>query len=381
MTGPVPSDRRAATARDLRTLRARRLVRRLLLGVGLPTLLAAVYYGAVITPQYESVSSFTVQTADGPAAPQLELLFASVPGNGGRDARLVQEHVQSRDMLRHLVEEHGFLAHYQDGEIDVFSRLPADAASETLYDYYRDKVTVDFDSASGILTLTVRAFDAENAERFSRAILAKSEAMVNRLAERARSDQTALARRELERAEERLAAARQAVAEAQGDQTELDPTRSAAALYELRARIEGELASARAELSALSATMPRTDPQVVAQRRRVAVLERQLEEQAERLAGEDAASVRAAIARFEPLAAEKEFAERAYASALASLEVARVEAARQHRYLATISGPSRSDEPSHPDVLWSILTALVLSFAGLGIGTLLIASVREHANV
>ncbi|HJL47558.1 MAG TPA: hypothetical protein RMG45_17020, partial [Polyangiaceae bacterium LLY-WYZ-15_(1-7)] len=79
--------------------------------------------------------------------------------------------------------------------------------------------------------------------------------------------------------------------------------------------------------------------------------------------------------------AEKEFAERAYASAVTSLEMARVEAARQHRYLATISGPSRSDEPSHPNVLWSILTVLVLSFAGLGIGTLLVASVREHANV
>ena len=47
--------------------------------------------------------------------------------------------------------------------------------------------------------------------------------------------------------------------------------------------------------------MPRGSPEVVAQRRRVAALERQLAEQSERLTGEDAASLRESIARFEPL--------------------------------------------------------------------------------
>ena len=104
-------------------------------------------------------------------------------------------------------------------------------------------------------------------------------------------------------------------------------------------------------------------------------------DQNERLAGESGASLRAAITRFEPLMVEKEFAERAYASALASLELARVDAARQHRYLVTLTGPSDPSDATHPNVLWSILTFLVFSLAAMGIGTLLIASVREHANV
>ena len=369
------------TVKELRKLRARRLVRRLGLGVVLPTVLAALYYGVLDTPEYESVSSFTVQAADGPAAPQLELIFASVPGNAGRDALLVQEHVLSRDMLTYLVDEHGFRDHFGDESVDFTSRLSADLGSEELHEYYLDQVEVDYDNSSGLLRLRVRAFDAESAKRFSQAILDQSEAMVNALAERARDDRIALAQAELDRAEARLSEARQALTEAQSEGSDLNPVQSAEALYALRGQLEGQLASARAELSAIRSTAPSGSPEIVAQQRRVRALERQVEDQNERLAGESGASLRAAISRFEPLVVEKEFAERAYASALSSLEMARVDAARQHRYLVTLAGPSEPTEATYPNVLWSTLTFLILCLAGMGIGTLLIASVREHANV
>jgi capsular polysaccharide transport system permease protein len=369
------------TVRELRRLRARRLVRRLGLGVVLPTILATLYYGVLVTPKYESVSSFTVQSADAPAAPQLELIFASVPGNAGRDAQLVREHALSRDMLDHLIENHGFVEHYADESVDFMSRLDPSDGSEAVHEYYLEHFECEYDSAAGLLKLRVLAFDADSAQRFAQAILDKSEAMVNDLSARARTDRTALAQEELERAEGRLAAARTALTEAQSEGEELDPVQSAAALYELRAQLEAQLASARAELSALRGTSATGSPEMVAQQRRVSALRRQLEDQNERLAGESGASLRAAISRFEPLVVEKEFAERAYASALSSLEMARVDAARQHRYLVTLADPSHPSDATHPNVLWSVLTFLVLCFAVMGIGTLLVASVREHANV
>lgn len=369
------------TVRELRRLRARRLVRRLGLGVVLPTVLASFYYGVLVTPQYESVSAFTVQAADAPAAPQLELLFASVPGNAGRDAQLVREHALSRDMLQHLIDEHGFIEHYADDSVDFVSRLDPSSGSEEIHDYYLEHFEVEYDSAAGLLKLRVLAFDAESARRFAQAILDKSESMVNDLSARARTDRTALAQEELERAEARLSAARAALTEAQSEGSELDPVQSAAALYSTRAQLETELASARAELSAIRGTSASGSPELIAQQRRVSALQRQLDEQNERLAGESGASLRAAISRFEPLVVEKEFAERAYASALSSLEMARIDAARQHRYLVTLADPSQPSDATHPNVLWSVLTFLVLCFAVMGIGTLLIASVREHANV
>lgn len=382
MTGPLPAERRSNTAKDLRRLRARRLVTRLSLGVVLPTALAAVYVGLVATPEYESVSSFTIQSADGVGASSVELLFAAMPGSSaGRDVLLVQEHVRSRAMMQHLVDEHGWLPHYTADSIDAVNRLASDATLEERYEHFLDKVRVEHDTQSGTLTLLVKAYDTESAKRFADAILAASESMVNTLAQRAREDRIELARAELSRAEARLSTARTAVLEAQNAGAELNPMASAAAILELRGELEAELARARAELSAMRSTYAPSAPEVVQQQQRVRALERQLDAQRARLAGDEGRGLSEAIARFEPLVAEKEFAERAYGSALASLEVARVEAHRQHRYLVTIAPPSAPDAPTHPRFWYAVLTVFVASFFLLGIGTLLVASVREHAQV
>lgn len=382
MTTTVPSETRASTAKQLRRMRARRLIVRLVVGVGLPTALSIVYYGALVQPQYESVSTFTVQSADGAGPPSaLQLLVASVPGSATRDVMLVREYVRSRDMLEHLTREHAFIEHYTDGEVDWASRLAADAPVEDRYEYFLDHVDIEHDETSGVLTLRVRAFSREKAHELGEAILAASERMVNRLSERARTDRIELARQELTRAEERLSKARQDLRQIQTERGELDPTRSAAGLLEVRSRLEAELAIARAELSTLSASLQPNSPQVVEQRRRVSALQRQIDEQTRRLSGPDGEDIGDTIASFEPIVIEKEFAQRAYESALTSIELARVDAARQHRYLVRIAGPSRPEDTSYPELWYAVLTAFVLSFALLGIGTLLVASVREHANV
>lgn len=382
MTTSVPSDTRAATAKQLRRLRARRLGLRLLLGVGVPTLLASIYYGALVQPQYESVTSFTIQSADG-AGPgnALQLLVAAVPGTASRDVMLVREYVESRDMLALLIREHGWAEHYADANVDWFSRLAADAPFEDRYEYYLDHIDIEHDSQSGVLTLSVRAFSREKAQQLGQAILDASERMVNELNERARHDRIELSQAEVRRAEQRLSKARQDLRQLQAERGDLDPTRSAASLIEVRSRLESELAIARAELSTLSATLQPDAPQVVEQRRRVAALQRQIDEQSRRLSGADGEGLGDTIASFEPVVIEKEFAQRAYESALTSLELARVDAARQHRYLVRIAGPSRPEDPAYPRFWYAVLTVLALSFALLGIGTLLVASIREHANV
>lgn len=382
MTENVSLSTRASTAKELRRIRARRLLRRVLLGVGTPTLLAALYYGAIASPQYESVASFTIQSADGGGASSLELLIATVPGsNAGRDVLLVQEYALSRDMLALLREQHGFVEHYSHEDVDLASRLPPDAQPEEQFRYFQDHVSLAHDSASSVLTLTVRAFSSEKAAEIAQAILSASELMVNQMTERARQDRIGLAERAVGQAEERLTRARQAVVELQSSRSELNPQASAAALLSVRSSLEAELASARAELSTLRAVLQRGAPRLVEQRQRVAALAHQVERQTSRLVGEDQEGLHAAIARFEPLLAEKHFAERAHASALTSLELSRIEASRQHRYLVTLTTPSEPELPTHPDTIEAVLTVFVLSFALLSIGALLLASIREHANV
>lgn len=382
MSAQVPGDARVETARLLRRLRARRLTTRLSLGVGLPTTIAAIYFGLLASPRYESVTSFTIQSADTPTggSPLQALLMASVPGTAGRDPMLVEQYIESRDMVDLLIRDHGLREHYASAERDWFSRLAEDARIDDVHEYYLDQVRVELDDHAGTVTLHVLAFTPEQAETFGQAILDASERMVNQLSDRARADRIRYAEEQVATATERLTAARRALVEVQAAGEEINPQASAQAVLGIRSHLEGELAIARAELATLTASLQRDAPQVLEQRRRVAALQHQITEQTQRLAG-GGTGLNAAIARFEPVYVEKELSERLYEAALSSLEIARIDAARQHRYVVRIAGPSRPEAPARP-ILWrELLTVLVLSFGILGIGTLVIASVREHANV
>lgn len=359
------------------------LLRRLLLWVGLPTLAAVVYFGLLATDMYESESKYSIQGSDMRSG-ALDTLLGALPvgaGSNEYDARAVQEYILSRDVLQRLDGEEGFIAHHQDASVDWFARIPADATFEEAYEYYQGLVDVRYDSQAGVSTLTVLATTAADARRFALAILGYAEQMVNDLSERARLDRMDFALQEVAGGEQRLAKARHAILELQREGAELNPQESATAVFNIRTELEGELAKTRAELRQLESFMKPEAHQVQALRQKIVSLEEQVQNENLKLVDPQSQSLSASIARFEPLVLEKEFAEKAYASALTSLEVARVEAAQQHRYLATIVRPSSPDEPTHPERILGILTVFSVALAVFGIVTLFIAAVREHAKL
>lgn len=370
------------SARQIRRARARRLAIRLGAWVLLPTLVSVFYYGCLASPQYESVAVVSVQSSKGGVS--LDGLAAILPAAGGataRDVLVVRQYVRSRAMLDRLDKDQQLIAHYQDADADWWSRLDGDASRQDAYEYFLDKVDMEHDPAAGTLELRVRAYSAEASHKFAHAIIADAEAMVNQMSARAHADRMKLAETEVQAAEKRLATARSELARLQGEGGELDPTKSAAAIYRIKTELETELAKVTAELEAARAILDPRSPEVVQLNRRVSSLRRQITEQQKRLAGnENGGDLTASIAKLEPAVVEKEFAQNAYEAALKSLEVARVEAASQQRYLVTIAEPSLPDVATHPKKIWGILRVFFTCFGLMLVLTLLIASVREHAK-
>lgn len=365
----------------LRKARAKRLQRLFRWWVGVPTLLAVLYYGLVASDYYQSEAKFSIQSIDRGSASSLESLMGALPGVGSdKDAMMVRDYILSRDVLARLDKEHGFLKHYQEAG-DWVSKLSGNATFEEGYDYYLSRVEVDFDIQSGVSTLLVRALNAAQAAEFAGAILGYGEQLVNELSHRAEVDSLDLARAEVQRGEERLSAARNAILSQQLVANEMNPAESAAAVMQIRGELEGELAKAQAELTEIASYMRADSPKAVALKNRIESLKKQVSRENSRLISTEDDSLSNSIAGFEPLVVEKEFAEKAYESALASLEVARTEAGRQHRYLATVVTPSVPDEATHPKRIMSILTVLMSTMLAFGIGSLLIAAVREHARI
>jgi capsular polysaccharide transport system permease protein len=158
----------------------------------------------------------------------------------------------------------------------------------------------------------------------------------------------------------------------------LDPKSAAAGPVELLAKMNGELANSRAQLAEILKNAPNS-PQIPLIRTRIGSLENLITDQRAKITGGDN-SVVTALTEYERLDVQRTLAEKTLASALTSLEAARLEAQRQQLYLEVIAQPNLADYPLFPKRAISFATLVVSCLLAYGIAWLLIASVREHAS-
>jgi capsular polysaccharide transport system permease protein len=352
--------------------------------VGLPTLVAGVYYFGVAADQYQSETRFVVRGASHSASATSTLMSILDAGGIGRaqdDTFSVHDFITSRDAARRLEQNNDLREVFNRDEGDWLARFPGiffwRNDFEALFDRYLRFVTIEIDSATGVSRLEVKAFRPEDAQIISGALMSYSEALVNELNERARRDTLALARREVDAAQEKIARIQDQLTAYRLKQKMIDPRTTSLGPIEVLSQMNGQLANAKTQLADLLRTAP-SSPQVGLAKTRIASLEHLIGEERAKLTG-DSNSVVTALTEYERLTMERELAEKSLASAFLSLEAARLQAQRQQLYLEIIAQPNLADYPLYPKRLLAFSMVFVTCFVGYGLAWLLVASVREHA--
>lgn len=151
----------------------RRLLARVALCVGMPTIAVAAYLFVLATPLYEARTVFTLDLPDQVSRADAGLL-AAPPGH--REAYQVRTIMRAPQMLDHLDATAGITAHLGDDTVDPLSRFRAVPILQVdLLRQYHRFVDVTVNSQEGLLTLTTVARDQETAVRFADTILAETE--------------------------------------------------------------------------------------------------------------------------------------------------------------------------------------------------------------
>jgi capsular polysaccharide transport system permease protein len=348
-----------------------------------PTLASTIYYGFIAADLYVAEARFVVRSASQPQGITSLGAFLQTVGfsRSTDDTFSVHEYMQSRDIVAKLSREKDLVSLLTRPEGDFVRRYPPPWGRRTfeqLYETYKSFIDVEFDTSTGVSTLQVEAFRPDDAVRLSRAILASSEALINRMNDRARRDTVDMAEADVRRAEKRVADAQLAITQYRLKTKDLDPRAQATTSYTLVGQLSLQLANAQAQLRQLEIASP-ASPQLAPLRGSVAALQAQVDRENARLTGRgDSAALQ--LSEYERLQLEQQFATMALTSATASLETARQTAARQQLYLEEIVAPQLPDYPIYPRRLLDI--ALVLLFSSLiyGISWLVSASVREHSG-
>lgn len=352
-----------------------------LIFIVLPVFLLVIYFGFWSTDMYISEARFSLRSPEGSNSVEWLALFGQSSGSTGADAQVVQSYIESSAMLSELNRELDLKSHYQWSKADFLSRLKNDPTVEEFNKYFQKQVSVHFEQLSGILTLRVRGFTPEFAQAVCRAILQKSEILVNQLRERAVEDSLVLTRKEVTLAEQRLAGARQDLRRFRQQHNLLDPIAQAGSVQGLVAELEGAAAKVRAELAEARSYMQEDSSRVISLKARIQALEEQIRLERVRLTGEDQATVSSLAAEYEQLSLEHEFAQKQLLSAMSSLEAARIRAESQSRYLVAFVSPTLPEEALWPRRLYSVGVGFAVILLVYGLGSLIVAAVREHAGV
>jgi capsular polysaccharide transport system permease protein len=354
----------------------------LLVTVVFPTACALLYYTVFASDVYTSESRFVVRSPEQPARTTIGNLLQGTGFNKtADDSFTVREYVLSRDALRVLDDTLGLRAAYGSKNVDIFSRfggLDFDRSFEALHHYYQSKVDVQTDANSSIVTLSVKAFTAQDAANANRILLEQSEKLVNRLNERGRQDLIRYARDEVTQAEKAAKTAALALSDYRNAQNVVDPERQATLQLQQVAKLQDELIATNNQLSQLQSFTP-ANPQIPALRNRSRTLQVEMQNQSARVAG-GSSSLANKAAGIQRLSLESEFANKQLASAMASLETARNEAQRQQVYLERIAQPSVPDVAQEPRRLKAILSIFILGLVAWGLSNMLLAGLREHTD-
>lgn len=363
----------------------------------IPTILTALYFAFIASPQYVVETQFSVRGSSQSSLNALGLTALVGSSAQSGDSYVVADYIHSAQILPDIRQQTGvdIRTIYSRPTIDFLYRENGERALDEFRDYWRNMVNVSYNSTTGNVTMRVFAFSPADAKQVSESILAVSEHLVNNLSDKSRRQVVEMANQQVARSEERLRNIRKQMTQLRTTEQAVDPTAVATMEAAIISSLEQELATLRTRYKALVDAISKEAPSARVIERQITALEQQLVEQKNRMTGGDDApsdgktarngidtsssALPEMIDRFTELGVEQEFAVKAYTASLAALETAMQEAQKQERYFAVYVQPREPEIALYP---FSMLNTGIVLLASLGlwiIGYFVFRSVKDHA--
>ena len=371
----VPVNKGLDKTRRRRTILARSAIL-FILG---PTILYALYLLLLAPAQYQTSTSFAVRGAEAAPMDALGVLGISAPTSNTLDARIVEEYIRSHAMVEGLRERSGFNEAYARFSLDPLSTLPPSADRERATRFWRDKVRVRHDPASQSAHVEVSAYTPEDSLRLSQGVLTLSEELVNRMSDRAMTDLIEAAEREIERKREAYEAARDRLAEYQGQRfSGVDVATPAQQAMALVGSLDTQLAQKRTELATMSQTYQPDAPQLTGLRREIAALEAERARAVQRAMSTPGEQASGRQIEAQAVLMDYEFAQQAYTTALQAAESVRRQSINDRKYVVAYVPPREPEQSNWWRRLGNVFAVLIGSALLWGVGALIYSIIRDH---
>jgi len=149
------------------------------------SMLSAVYWLLIASDRYVSEADIIVQRTDSAshAIPDLSSLLAGDTSGNRHDQLIMREYLLSRDVAASLDKELHLTDHYSAWTNDPLSRLAFAYSPDDFYDYYKSRVSVEYDEYSGVIVIQSQAVSPEKAQNITQHLVAAGEKFMNKTAQ------------------------------------------------------------------------------------------------------------------------------------------------------------------------------------------------------
>lgn len=347
----------------------------------LPVLVAAWYLWARAADQYSSMLGFSVHREDGASTLGLLAGISSFTSTGSTpDTDIIYNYIFSQQVVSEIQGELDLASIWSKPSGDPWYSYDTTGSIEDLLEYWKDMVSVYYDSSTRLMEVRVLAFDPDDAQRIAQAIYEKSGVMINKLNEIANEDAVAFSRKEMEETREKLIIARQEMTAFRNKYQIVDPTLDLQSQSTILSALEQELAQALIDFDLLVGTTAPDDPRMKVLDRRITVIRDRIAAERSKIGtlGSDEQSMADVVAEYERLTVDREFAEASHTAARAAYEAARAQATRQTRYLAAHVLPTRAETSRFPEREKKLATVAVFLIMLWGVLVLVFYSLRDR---
>ncbi|MDP4022588.1 capsule biosynthesis protein [Methylobacterium sp. NEAU 140] len=321
----------------------------------LPTLAGLAYYGFIASDRYVSEARFAIRPAIGSSDKSTAEMAGGTSSSSNpmvaQDTQITYEYILSRPMLEAITAQLPIRDWYSRDSIDYFSRFDPEKPIEKFLRYWKRMVGVEIEPNSSIMSVTVAAFDANEALAIAQAVMKEAERMVNDLSVTSRNDALSESTRELKRAEERMTKVRLEMRDLRNREGILDAQKT----NDVNIKMVSEMRAARINLAVQLAIGQRD---LGPDHRRIIDIKQQIKDIDDNIARIEKASTSQsadekrllsdALTRFEALETERKNAEKHYQQVIAAYERARIISARQIEFFSPIVQPVKAESSTEP---------------------------------
>lgn len=352
--------------------------------VVLPSLVTVLYLWQRAEDQYASDVAFSVRTEEKSSAIELLGGITELSGSSSSDTDILFAYLSSQELVSRVndrVDLRAIWSRVSPDNDPVFAFDPS-GTIEDLQAHWDRKISVVYDSGTGLIDLEVRAFDPQDARRVAQAVLDECAAMINSLSDIAQEDSIRYTREELQNAVERLKTARRALTQFRNRTQIVDPSIDTQNQMGLLVTLQQQLADALIEFDLLQDTTRDNDPRIAQAKRRIDVINGRIASERRKLGlgneGEGEVAFATLVGEYEGLIVDREFAKTAYTAALAAHDSAQAEVRRQSRYLAAHVKPTLAERAEFPERAKLLGLQTLFSFFAWSIFCLIYYSLRDR---